>query len=325
MTSGMWLVLACNSSGTVGTLNDGTGSATSHETLTGTSAGAPTLDGACSLAERYGGFSAAVYQDLGYSYVEGSVTDGVVPIDVREEVIAEGECRLMRRNVPYCHPACGAEETCNQDGYCIDYPVEQDLGSVTVTGLLDAVSMDPISPGYSYFDTGLSHPAFETGAVIELTTGAGAYDPVTLQGVGVELLQLTSSQVELQEGADLPLVWTPPSGAVIGHVRLDLNIDQHGSTPINVWCEFEDDGAGTVSALLIDELMGAGVTGFPSATLTRRTMDRAAVGDGCMDLAVATPRTLEVDVLGYTPCISDADCPEGQSCNEALQVCEDDR
>ncbi len=323
-TSLCWLMSACTG-GSVPGLGDTVDTATvvdSDPDTTLDDPGLVDLAGACDLDDRFGGFSAAVYQDLGYSYVEGSVTDGVVPIDVREEVLVDGECRLMRRNIPYCEPSCGAEETCDWDGACVPYPVEQDLGTVTVAGLADGVSMDPVSPGFTYFDTSVPHPAFDPGEVIELSTGGGAYEPVTLHGVGVELLELDVTLLEVQEGQELVIPWSAPTEDSYGHVRLDLNIDQHGSTPINVWCDFADDGQGVVPAALIDALVGAGVTGYPSATLTRRTIDSAGVGDGCMDFAVGALRSPDVDVIGFTPCTTDEDCPKDQTCDALLQVCE---
>jgi hypothetical protein len=37
---------------------------------------------------------------------------------------------------------------------------------------------------------------------------------------------------------------------------------------------------------------------------------------------VSSSVSVDVDVIGYTPCVSDADCPDGQDCNEELQICE---
>ena len=72
----------------------------------------------------------------------------------------------------------------------------------------------------------------------------------------------------------------------------------------------------------MQHLVDAGVTGFPSGSLERRTADRAEAGAGCLDLAVSIPLDVPVDVVGYTPCVSDEDCPEGMECNEELQICE---
>ena len=47
------------------------------------------------------------------------------------------------------------------------------------------------------------------------------------------------------------------------------------------------------------------------------------VGEGCMDFTVSSRAGVAVDVIGFTPCTSTAECPEGLVCNTELQICED--
>lgn len=279
------------------------------------------LAGRCAMANDYGGFAVDALSD--YSTVAGAVSDGVVPMTVLEEVAVEGDCRALRRNNPFCDPPCASDETCDFDGSCVAYPLTQDLGTVAIAGLVGPVSMDPVSPGYTYFDTTLGHPAYEPGVLIELTTGDTPWGPVTLHGVGVQQLDEAEATLLVVEGHDLELGWNAPEGQVRSEVALRINIDQHGATPISLYCSFEDDGAGVVPAALTDLLVNAGVTGFPSGSLVRRTVDSASLGeDGCMDLVVSSTRNPDVRVDGYTPCQDDEDCPDGQTCNEALEICE---
>jgi hypothetical protein len=105
---------------------------------------------------------------------------------------------------------------------------------------------------------------------------------------------------------------------------LTINIDQHGVTPTALFCSFADDGEGTVPASLLKTLIGQGVTGFPDGSLTRRTVDSTAVGDGCEELVVSSLHDADVNVVGYTPCNNDKMCPDGQHCNLELERCEKD-
>ena len=75
-------------------------------------------------------------------------------------------------------------------------------------------------------------------------------------------------------------------------------------------------------ASVVQQLVEVGVSGFPSGVLTRRTADKADAGEGCTDFAISSRREVAVDVIGYTPCISTNDCPDGQTCNVELQICE---
>ncbi len=279
------------------------------------------LAGACSLAEDLGGF--LVSGEDGRSGVDGAVADGIVPINVLEEIATEGDCRLMRRNNPFCDPECAPGETCDFDGTCLPYPVNQDLGTVTITGLASPVEMEPVFPGNTYYDTSLSPPLFDPGALIALQMPGGVYGPATLYGVGIETIAPLDEEWAVEAGVDLVVHWQPPTGSVSrGEIALSVNIDQHGTTPSTLLCAFEDDGEGTVPAAILQALVDTGVTGFPSGALARRTQDHAEVAAGCMDFTVSSPATVGVDVIGYTSCISDADCPDGMECNEELQICE---
>jgi hypothetical protein len=279
------------------------------------------LAGACSMALDFGGFT--VGGEEGRSGVDGVVADGVVPISVLEQIAAEGDCVLLRRNNPYCDPACEPGETCDFDGTCLPYPVNQDLGTVTIHGLLSPVELEPVFPGNTYYDTSLPSPPFDAGALITLDMPGGVYGPATLHGVGVEPIVPLDEAWSVEAGVDLAVRWQPPEGAVSrGEIALSLNIDQHGSTPGTLRCSFEDDGEATVPAAILQALVDTGVTGFPSGSLERHTQDHSAAAAGCMDLTVSSSVSVDVDVIGYTPCVSDADCPDGQDCNEELQICE---
>ena len=278
------------------------------------------LAGPCDLEGRRGGFVVEAYGD--YSIVDGTVEDGTVPISVLEQVAAGGDCRLMRRNNPFCDPPCEADETCDHDGTCIPYPEPVDLGTVTVGGLSADVSMDPVMPGYSYFDTSLPHPAFDPMALVTLRTTGGALDPFTLHGVGVHPLEVTGEGWIVDEGQPLAVGWTAPVGEARSTVDLRLNIDQHGISPVTIWCAFTDTGSAEIPVAVIDALVAAGVSGFPNGSLRRRTADSTVVGGGCVDLLVAAPRTVDVDVAGYIPCDGPEDCPDDLDCNEETGLCE---
>ncbi len=279
------------------------------------------LDGVCPLAERHGGFVLESYE--GYSIIDGSVAEGVIPITILTESTTLGDCTLWVKPNPFCDPPCENGDVCDLDDTCIAYPESQDLGTVTMTGLDVEVAMEPVSPGYSYFHTSLPHPAWQTDALVTLFTQGGAYDPVKLHGFGVADLVPTDDQWLIVEGVDLAVTWEPGAEGSRGEVAFSLNIDQHGVTPTTLKCAFEDDGEGSVPASLVDALIGAGVTGFPNGTLSRRTADRTEIGSGCMDFVASSPRGVDVRVDGFVPCTSSRDCPEGQECNLEIQICED--
>jgi hypothetical protein len=279
------------------------------------------LAGTCDLDEKYGAFVVEVYEE--YSIVDGSVANGVVPITILTATGSEGDCTLLRRDNPFCDPPCAPDETCDFDGSCIKYPINQDIGIVEVKGLNDEVVMEPLQPGNSYFDTSLSHPAVDPGNLVTLVTGGGAYDPLRLYGAGVEMLTIEDAQWVVYADQPMTVNWSPPVGDVVrSEIHLRFNIDQHGATPVSMFCIFEDDGQGDVPAALLSDLLSAGVSGFPNGELTRRTVDRDAVGAGCLEFEVSAPRTATVRVDGFIPCDDPTDCPPGQDCNLEIGLCE---
>lgn len=281
----------------------------------------PTLGGACPDLTRLGRFIAA--STAHYAYVTGSALDGVVPVNVYQPVATEGECTLLQRDNPFCDPGCQPDETCSFEGECIPYPTSQDLGVVTVQGLLEPVSMEPVTPGYTYFDTSLPNPPWEPGALLTLQTGGGAFEAVTLHGEAPHAFSATSTTWNLVQGEPLAIGWDPPSDEAQSKVRITLNVDLHGITPALFECWFEDDGQGEVPADLLDQFLSLGITGFPEGSFARVTADQAPIGDGgCLDFWTTIDLPPDLSVDGYTPCTRDEDCPDGMECNEELERCE---
>ena len=284
------------------------------------------LAGPCPLDARWGGFAIEAH-DM-FSWIDGAVADGVNPITVLEQTLVAGDCRLLKRNNPFCDPPCTAGQTCDHDGTCIEFPLNQDLGTVTIDGLVQPVVLEPLQPSNTYFSTSLPHPAFEPLSPVTMTTAPdGFFGGQELHGFGVHLLVIADeTQWDIEEGVSLDITWAPPpadAGEVRSHIAVTINIDQHGNSPLNLVCAFEDTGSATVPAETLDELLSAGISGYPNGTIIRRTVDSASLGEGgCMELIVASPRTPDVRVAGHTPCKSDLDCPSGQTCNKAIETCQ---
>ena len=111
------------------------------------------------------------------------------------------------------------------------------------------------------------------------------------------------------------------SAAARTTVYAELNIDLHGLTPLLLTCELPDIGTGTISASMIDGLIGAGVTGFPEGRVARRTVDSITAPSGCVEFSVSSVRDIELEVTGFIPCTRQAECPPGLTCDVAIQQC----
>jgi hypothetical protein len=275
------------------------------------------LRGPCDAADHVGGFSVAM--EASYTAFSGSVADGVVPVTVLEQVGGEGDCVLLRRNNPFCNPTCSPGQTCDFDGTCIPYPVNQDLGTVSVSGLATPVEVPGMGPSFTYFDTDLPHPGMTPGAAIVLNTSGGAYDPIELHGIGVAMIEPSASELAIASGEALEVTWAASGSDA--RVRLELSVDQHGMTPVELVCDAPDTGSLTVSAALMTEFLAYPISGYPVADYWLHTTDSVDIAPGCVELEVRSHVQTPLSIAGHTPCNGDDDCPSDQTCDVMNQTC----
>lgn len=275
------------------------------------------LRGACPLETRVGGFEVVLEED--YSAFSGSVADAVVPISVLELVGEDGDCILLRRNNPFCDPLCQPGQTCDFDGTCIPYPANHDVGVVAVSGLVQPVSVDPVPPTFSYFDTSLPNPAVEPGALVELTAAGGDYEAFTLHGYGVSMVEPLAKQTTLSPTRAVEVTWNSTGSEA--SLLLVMSVDQHGLTPAKLVCETADTGSLTISAEIVAQFLESGVSGYPGADYYLRTVDSVDIEPGCVELVIRSHVHTQLDVAGHTPCDAPNDCPDGQTCDVMNQTC----
>ena len=183
--------------------------------------------------------------------------------------------------------------------------------------------MEPVQPGFNYFDTSLPLESMVVDGSVRLRSGQGTWAPFELWGAGVEDLTLSGEKFwTFTEGEPLEITWEPPASVGRGEIHLGVNIDQHGTSPTTLYCTFPDTGSATLPADMIEGLFEAGVTGWPVGSVRRRTADRADVGEGCVDLVVSSFESVEVVVAGYIPCDNAHPCPDGMECNYEIELCE---
>lgn len=278
------------------------------------------LHGRCAAGTRIGDFSAVLEPEV--TVVRGQVWNAAVATRVTTEVAREGDCWLVKSESPHCETSCAGSEVCSADARCVPAPASRSVGKVVMRGLLAAVEMSPLMPGNNYFVSGdFPEKGFDPGSAIALEAAGGDVSGFSLHGVGVENLELPEADWVISKGHPFTLSWS--QGSVSDAVvRVSFNVDQHGSAPVNLACETADDGELTVDAKLIDALIDAGVTGFPSGHVTRETVDSVSVDSGCIELSIGAHVRRGLGVEGYVACTKQADCPDGKTCNLKLQRCE---
>jgi hypothetical protein len=279
------------------------------------------LAGACDNGTRIGAVEIS-HTSYDFPLVFAEVLDAPLPTSKLTLLESKNGCSMMRKENPFCDPTCGPGETCSLEGECVPYPLRVGLGTLAITGTNVDVTLEA-QGDMTYWDSGATLPLFTPGAPITATTtGSKDVPAFELHGFGVDALVLEKEKWLITEGEDLEIRWTPSTNP--NQIWVSLAIDQHGITPVTLYCEVEDTGSLTVPSVFVDTLVQYGVSGFPAAYIYRRTVDSVTTPLGCIELAVAEQEGPLLAVEGHTPCFGDQDCPEGQHCEVALQTCYDD-
>lgn len=306
--------------GLLGCSDDGPGSSASNGgSANAGGASAFVLEGRCEAETRLGGFELAMESD--FSAISGSVYDRVARSAQFTEVGSDESCVLIERTNPYCDPPCSGGKVCVQSGSCEDPPTSLDLGVVVVQGLTTPVAMEPVQPGNRYFNSSLEHPAVEAGGAVRVLADGGELEAFELQAEGVSALETSEEPWLVERGKELQIAWTAAPDPGQGQVRVTLNIDQHGSSPVTLSCVAEDAGNLTISSQIIDQLLGFGVSGFATGNIYRETSDHIDAGAGCVDFALFAHQKRMLEVAGHQPCTKDADCGGGKTCDVPNNTC----
>jgi hypothetical protein len=270
----------------------------------------------CAAAERVGSFTIELTDQ--YTAVGGKVFDAVAPRDVPVEVATDGPCTLFAAPVMQCNPACDAtSQVCAEGNQCLPQPVARDLGKVTVRGLLVPLELEPNRVTKAYANPAsapLPQPGFEPGASLHLSSSGGDYAPIALRGWGVSLLEGVTNPIALRAGQELALSWQPPADPGPARVHLNLNINHHGSTSSWIECDVEDVGSAHIPGALVDALLARGQSGFPTLTVTRRSVSSTRIEPGCIELAVSSESVSDVELENFQSCSSLVKCGPGKSC-----------
>lgn len=245
----------------------------------------------------------------------GVVYDKPTPIDgVKfEEAETIGDCKLMLPFNPFCDPSCDINSACTMDGVCTPYSTGQNLGVVSLTGLMPGdFSMDPIAPSYKYQPSPsvkLPYPPCAEGDALSI---AAPTVGLTMGGTCVApLVLLDADTIPVRADQALPLRWEAPtiSGTRVG---IDLDVAHHGGARGKIVCDVPDTGSFEIPEPLVTRLVGLGLAGFPAITLTRSFRTPSSTEPG-VSFVIASTTSRLVDT-GVVSCGANLPCPEGMTC-----------
>lgn len=206
---------------------------------------------------------------------------------------SQGECEIWTHPLAQasCDPPC-ADGYCAATDECVPFPVPVDAGTITVTGLTEALSFASGEFGYQPDPEFPPEDLFAADAAITATAAGGDADGFTLEAQGVPTLVADldlefDTTLVLEDGVDREIRWTAEDAAAI---QLGVQVGWHGAVyEALLLCESADDGSLTIPGDL--------VTQFPRASngleqhgswIARVTRDTVTTDGGPVELVVSS-------------------------------------
>ena len=261
----------------------------------------------CLPAESLGGLKIKRDTITGEYSLVGAVTDGPCMADKTKKALeTEGGCTLWEGlNQNFCDPQCINEE-CGEDGDCHPAPDRISVGKVTLEGLKEAVSAEPDYQN-GYWTKISDDIPYLIGASIELTATGDVADGFTLTGAGIVPIQIGDKDWIVEPDKPFTANWEPSDGP--GKIYFELNVDQHGTTPVTLKCTVEDTGTYTVSAEFMKKFVEYGASGAARGEIWRKTTDSVNLEQGCVEFEVTSLQTVYPKCKNC-PCTIPGQCPE---------------
>ena len=292
------------------------------------------VEAPCSPASRIGGFAVELRALEGAAPLtafQGGLSNGVKPASVwLQKGAAAGGCKLMVGPMLVCTTPCTSPQICAGQNQCVDEPRLQNFGTLTLTGVGPSpITIEPIgSVNYSATLTD-PYPPFSPGAAVQLAASGGTIPAFAFDGTGIQPLAFEGANLTMRNGQAFAFTWTPPTTPIAAPIFVKAEIAHHGGIAAAVECELPDTGSGEIPAALVSGLITEGTAGFPTLSLTRRTITSKAIGAGCAEFAIASPVERSIEVCPTpTSCIVSCDpsnptsvCPSGTTCQQSTYTC----
>ncbi len=262
----------------------------------------------CSPGVFLGGLRLDRDEYTGEFFLKGPVLDQPYMADkIKESVGTEEGCTLWKGlNQNFCEEYCLTGEECWEDGLCHPAPKKISIGTVTLDGLKEPFSVSPNEDNKypAYFGKGLP---YLVGAPIEMGASGGVFEAFSLSGAGIEPMEIGDTEWVVEPDKPFTVTWEPSEGP--GMIYLELNVDQHGTTPVTLECVLEDTGTYTISAGFITEFIESGAGGAARGEIWRKTVDSIDIGPGCIQFEISSLMTVHPKCKNC-PCTTPPFCPE---------------
>jgi hypothetical protein len=251
--------------------------------------------------------------------ITGTVNDGPpLELVIWNQLAKDGVCTLYKPQVPFCSTPCGSSAGCVAEDTCKPHPTLKDVGTVSVAGVKTAAggtSVDLTNVNNTYQTaTSLAYPPFDEGADVSVTATGGSYGQFTIHAKAIAPLVLAAGMLPLESGKPFVLTWTAKGASSDSTIHVKLDISHHGGTKGKIECDAPDNGSLTIAAPLVTQLVGLGVSGFPTVAVSRVASGTGQNSLGKIALQVSHDAEKAVQIPDLVSCTDDMECPTGQTC-----------
>lgn len=274
----------------------------------------------CPRHTRVGEFAVTSDPVASTTTFQGSVKNDVDPRDTLQEVSHVGDCRLLNSKARQCSPACPkTKPACGSTG-CVAEPIQLTAGTITVTGVAGGIAATPSNAAFYSNDGTIPHPGVVEGADVTLSASGADHPAFTLLAKGIAPLEFTTKTPMVKKATPVSLAWKPPAVTTGARIHIVMTLDNHGGTGQQIECDVPDTGSFAIPATLVDALSTLGLSGLPTMTVSRRSVESKTLGAGCVEFNVMSQLVLDVEVEGLISCNADKPCPAGRQC-QGNQTC----
>ena len=219
----------------------------------------------------------------------------------------EGACTVYRLQTCLAC-SCGGANPC---------PKLRDVGSVTVSGLREALSVDvprtasDATDGPRYVRVvQRANPSSDEGTPVVLEASGVADAPFELRATGVGQVTAPEQELVVEAARSLSIEWDPPRLQAGLRMAIELRISERSW----IECDVPDTGALQISSELITGLLEERASRTNGITLKRYSAAATELEPGCVDFVVASEITLPVRIPSLIPCTDGVTCPESMVC-----------
>jgi hypothetical protein len=251
---------------------------------------------------------AATTENEGFAAILGRFFDGPTPPPIPLVLDTEqGDCKLFVPSHPFCETPC-TPAVCTADDVCTEFPTPQGVGPITIEGLGPTLQLEPTTSMSIYQSPSLPYPPCSDGDPVSASAQG-----FTLEAECIAPLELSGPDpIPVSAGEPVRVAWLPAAEGSSSRIRIGLDLAHHGGKKGEIDCEVPDTGSFDIPEPLVTKLVGLGLAGYPTISVSRVSVGTDSVQSELV-LLVSENKQRAVDT-GVKSCQEDSECTAPEVC-----------